>query len=182
MCIKHSPVRVNVRGYKRDDCTVIAIGNSLGLSYDLSRKILQTGSYRDGVFSFRKKQPRTKNEFIRQSIVEMICEALSVETLRFERSNAKKRTSLGEFAKDNDKGIYIALVDSHLATVIDGKVVDTWDSRKRKMIAAYKVDVEKAHKVIYELAKFYRMTSNEHFIKEHTIKIMNKQIMAQVAA
>lgn len=176
MYITHTPDRVAVKGYKRDDCTVIAIGNSLGLSYDLSRKILQTGNYRNGTFTFRKRSPRTKNEFILQRHVQMICEALSVQTTKFETSNMKKRTSLGEFAKENNKGTYIALVDSHLSTVIDGKVIDAWDSRERKMIAAYKVDIDKAHEVIYELAKHYRMTSDKHFIKKHKQEILSQAV------
>lgn len=172
MYITHSPKRITLKGYKRDDCTINAIGNSLGLSYDLSRKILQVGISINNRFSFFVRSPRTKIEFTEQSNVEMICKSLSVKVERFETSNHKKRTSLAEFAQENNEGIYIALVDSHLVSVIDGKIVDTWDSRDRKMLFSYKIDVTKAHDKIYELAKFYKMTSNEHFIKEHKRKIL----------
>lgn len=177
MYITHSPKRITIKGYKRNDCTVNAIGNALGLSYDLARKVLQVGQYRNGEFSFYKRSPRTKQEFTRQSHVQMICEALSVKTQNFERNNSKKRVTLEQFAKENNESTYIALVDRHLVAVIDGKVVDAWDSRKRKMIAAYEVDIKKAHSVIYGLARFYKMASYEHFIKEH-----KKEILSQVAA
>lgn len=176
MYITHTPKRITLKGYKTDDCTIIAIGNALGLSYDLARKVLQVGSYRNRVFSFRKRNPMTKDEFIRQNHIEMICRALSVRSERFEINNRKKRTTLEEFAKENKKGVYIVLVDRHLVSVMNGKIVDTWNSTKRKVISAYEIDTERAHKMIYDLAVFYRMTSNEHFVKGH-----KRNIIAQAA-
>ena len=32
MYIKHSPARITIKGYKRDDCTINAIGTALGIS------------------------------------------------------------------------------------------------------------------------------------------------------
>lgn len=57
MYITQTPERVYVKGYKRDDCTVIAIGNALGISYDLARKALQIGVCNSEGFTFRKSNP-----------------------------------------------------------------------------------------------------------------------------
>lgn len=174
MYITQTPERVHVKGYKRDDCTVIAIGNALGISYDLARKILQVGVYSSEGFTFRKRNPLRKDQFIRINHVKDICQSLSVRRVLFQRFDESKRISLGEFAKSRNEGVYLALVDHHLAAVIDGKVVDAWDSRKRKMIAAYKIDIETAHERIYELAKFYRMANDKHFIKKSESELLNK--------
>ena len=52
MFIKQSPERITLKGYKRDDCTINAIGNAAGLSYDLARKVLQTAIFHRNVASF----------------------------------------------------------------------------------------------------------------------------------
>lgn len=36
--------------------------------------------------------------------------------------------TIGEFAEDNPYGIYVVGTGSHVATVIDGKIYDAWDS------------------------------------------------------
>lgn len=175
MFINNSPKKIKVQGYKRDDCTVRAIGNALGLSYDLSRKILQVGCYYNEQFSFLKKGPLTKLEFTSQPHVEKICGALSAKTIQFERSGAKPRTKLRDFAKDYNKGIYIVLVDRHLTVVMDGNVVDSWDCNDRNVVAAYRIDLKKSYDTIRDLAKFYKMHSTEHYVKGNKKKILDKE-------
>ena len=186
MYIKHSPERITIKGYKRDDCTINAIGTALGLSYDLSRKILQTGVYYNGQFSFIKSNPRTKDAFTQRHHVKRICEALSIdrnvyisdEELRERKARSSYRytkdNSLKRFADSNPEGVFIVLVHCHLVAIIDGKIIDTWDSSKRAVEVAYRVDVDQARKTIAELAKYYQMSSDEHILEEHIESILNK--------
>lgn len=163
MYIKHMPEKVTVKGYKYDDCTVIAIGNALGISYDLSRKILQTvGVLVDGKLTFRKQAPRRKDEFTLENRVNAICSSLCKSKKKFPRDSKENRVKLKEFAEKNKKGLYIALVDGHLAVVVNGEIVDTWDSGERKIICSYKIDVSEAHSKISNLSKFYKMNNKRH--------------------
>lgn len=186
MYIKHSPERITIKGYERDDCTINAIGTALGLSYDLSRKILQTGIYYNGQFSFIKSNPRTKNEFIQRHHVKRICEALSVdrniyisdkELLERKAKDScryNKENSLKKFADSNPKGVFIVLVHCHLVAIVNGQIIDTWDSSKREVEIAYRVDVDKAREMIAELAKYYKMDSDKHILEEHIDFILEK--------
>lgn len=171
MYIKHTPNKVAIKGYKDNDCTVIAIGNALGISYDLSRKILQTVYSRrvtkHGELPFRTENPLAKEHFILQMHVQKVCRGLSVEEIKFEPFEREKRITLRKFAKDYNEGIYLALVDRHLATVIDGQLIDTFDSSSRKMIAAYKIDLPFAHETIKGLAKYYKMDNKKHIFQDH---------------
>lgn len=183
MYINHSPKRITIKGYKRDDCTVNAIGSALGLSYDLARKILQTGKYYNGEFTFAKSKPRTKLQFTERNHVKRICAALSVdsnvyisdEQLSKLNGRAPRRTknnTLAKFAEDNPNGIFIVLVKGHLTTVIDGKIIDRWDSSQKVVEIVYRIDVNKARNTIAELASFYRMDSQEHILRNHVKSIM----------
>jgi hypothetical protein len=42
--------------------------------------------------------------------------------------------TLADFCKDYPKGTYVVCFDGHVATVIDGKVYDSWDSRNETPI------------------------------------------------
>lgn len=184
MYIKHSPERITIKGYKKDDCTVNAIGSAIGLSYDLSRKILQTAVYYNGKFTFVKSKPRTKDSFTRRGHVKRVCEALSVdnhiyitdselrERMKSKQHSHVKGVKLRDFARSNNEGIYIVLVRGHLAAVINGKIVDTWDSGGREVEIAYKIDVDHARRTIADLAKFYRMDCDKHIKKDHVSKIL----------
>lgn len=186
MYIKYSPARITIKGYKRNNCTINAIGTALGISYDLARKILQTGVYYNGEFTFVKSNPRTKMAFTKRSHVKRICEALSLdrnvyitdEELRQRRMKGIRKNpddnSLKRFAECNPEGIFIVLVRSHLVAVINGKIIDTWDSSDRAVEIAYRIDVNEARETIAELAKFYRMNSKEHLLDNHIEKILNK--------
>lgn len=174
MYIKHSPERITIKGYKRDDCTINAIGTALGISYDLARKILQTGIYYNGEFTFAKSNPRTKEAFMQRHHVKRICEALSIDRNVYISDEELSDNSLKRFAECNPEGIFIVLVRSHLVAVINGKIIDTWDSSGRAVEIAYRIDMNEARETIAELAKFYRMNSEEHLLDNHIEKILNK--------
>lgn len=172
MYIKRIPTKVAIKGYKDNDCTVIAIGNALGISYDLSRKILQTVYSRrvtkHGELPFRTENPLAKEHFILQMHVQKVCRGLSVEEIQFESFEKEKRTTLGKFIEDYNEGVYLALVDRHLATVIDGQLIDMFDSSSRNMIAAYKIDISFAQETVKGLASHYKMNNSKHIFQDHT--------------
>lgn len=193
--IKSAPHRVSIKGYKGSDCTVNAIGNTLGISYDLARKLLQTGNFEDGKFSFRMKSPRTKNEFTQRTNVKNILRAIStdycvylsdkeiqkkIQNKKRITSDIKKtgRQSVNKFAESNPKGTFIILVFGHLTAVIDGVLVDTWNCGDYAVEIAYRINVPKARKVIKGLASFYKMDSESHFIKNHKKTLLSKPMQA----
>lgn len=176
--IKRAPVRVAIKGYKGEDCTCNAIGNALNISYDLARKILQTGEFeRDKGFAFYKRNPLKKAELMRVSHVKNICEALTVNSISFKEGafascqSTESQVSTGgeitlsEFAMSHPKGTYIVLVKGHLACVKNGAILDTWDSSDQVVNTAYEVDLKHAVKTIKDLAKHYRLLNKKHIQK-----------------
>lgn len=172
MYIYKAPERVSLKGYVRDDCTINAIGNTLGLSYDLARKVLQTINFSDDGVTFRKKSPRTKYEFAVKSNVERVCSGLSVRQEDHKAASQingqrNKEMSLKDFTIKYPVGVFIVLVERHLVAVINGKIIDTWDSSKLIVEKSYMIDINKGRDLIKDIAKFYRMTSNKHIIENH---------------
>lgn len=181
MFINHSPERITVKGYKGNDCTMTAIGNAAGLSYDLARKVLQTAIFPNGKMSFVKKGPRTKHQFSMRGHVKRVAQELSVNKIEYVSDIEVNRhyknpqsdvPTIREFAKEYNKGIYLVIVKNHIAAVIDGKLVDTWDSGERLVEVAFEIDIKKAQSTVADIAKFYRMTSDEHILKNHKESIL----------
>lgn len=182
--VKMQPERISIKGYKRNDCTINALGNALGLSYDLARKVLQTVHFdKHNNLTFRKNEPRTKTQFSSRMHVKNVIVGLSVDKKEYIKDidilghysgKAVKSITLGEFAKSHQKGVYIVLVKSHLTTVIDGVIIDTWDSSKRVVEVACEMDINKAQKAISSVAKFYKMDSNKHIKKQKRLVIKRR--------
>lgn len=185
MFINHSPERITVKGYKRNDCTMNAIGSAVGISYDLARKVLQTAIFSPRKeMSFVKSKPRTKAQFTGRGHVKRLAQALSVDKIEYISdmdilAHYKKpkagAPTLKEFANEYNKGIYLVLVKAHLVTVIDGAIVDTWYSGERIVEVAFEIEPKKAQKTIAEIAKFYRMDSDQHILKDHHKAILKKK-------
>lgn len=165
MYITKSPTKVSIKGYKGDDCTINAIGNALNISYDLARKVVQTGRYFNEKFDFHKDVYRTKKEFTESYCIKNICDALSDGTLTL----LYRGIPFSEFAEERPEGTYILMSKDHLASVVNGKLVDTWDSSKEVIEFAYIIEIEKAREAIAELAKYYNMNTDKHFCKELNI-------------
>lgn len=178
MLVKFRPSRIKIKGYKRNDCSINALGSALGISYDLARKVLQTAVYvKKGEISFLKKRPRTKSELSSKRNVIQVCEAICEDRAVFTAPKSKacssrrakhlghRDNSVGKFAKSNASGIFILLTDTHMLTVIDGKVIDTWDSTDLVVEIAYRVNIDKARQSIANLAKFYKLASESHMIE-----------------
>lgn len=158
MYIKKSPKRVSIKGYKKNDCTIRAIGNVLGISYDLSRKILQTGDF-DGINFYYKNTLKKKSEFIKESNVEKICEALSCRT---EDLYGETPVKFNDFALTHNDGIYLILSKGHLSTIINGNIVDKWDCSNEVVSKVYKVDLKRSIERITPLAIFYKLNTSKH--------------------
>lgn len=162
--IHKEPSKIGIKGYKKNNCTMTAIGNALGISYDLAKKILQTYMWtsitRDKIF-FREKDPLFKSEFTKQRHVHNVCSALAVETVEF-----REDITLSEFVKKNERGIYLVLVERHLTVVKDGEIIDTWDSSRRRVISSYKINIDCARTLINPIAEFYEIDGEDHISKE----------------
>lgn len=180
MLVKYQPKKIKVKGYVNNDCTINSIGAALGISYDLARKLLQTGVYKNkGEIDFYRRNPRTKVEFSMRSNVVRICEAICqdknvfiteeerrqrLRLSRQVRGLGNNENSVSKFAKHNSKGVFILLAHGHLISIINGVVVDNIDSTNMAVEIAYRINVVQARNVIKELAKFYRMSGPEHYV------------------
>lgn len=180
MLVKYQPKKIKVKGYVNNDCTINSIGAALGISYDLARKLLQTGVYKNkGELDFYRRGPRTKMEFTMRSHVVRICEAICqdknvfiteeerrqrLRLSRQVRGLGNNENSVSKFAKHNSKGVFILLAHGHLISVIDGVIVDNIDSTNMAVEIAYRIDVKQARNVIKDLAEFYRMSGPEHYV------------------
>ena len=184
MFIKQSPERITLKGYKRDDCTINAIGNAAGLSYDLARKVLQTAIFhRNTTMGFVESKPRTKAQFIMRSHVLRLCRHLSVDDEWFMSdeetyslytyNKAPKNTiTLKDFANEKREGIYIVVAKGHLSVVTNGKIIDTWDSGHLPVEGVCKIDVKRAQSAVMDIANFYGFNSDKHIIKNYEEKLL----------
>lgn len=169
MLLINEPERIKVKGYKSNDCTVNAIGNVLGVSYDLSLKALQTVRPERGndVLDFSVSYKRTKSDFTERAFFIKFLSALSEE---YKSLRAKKMT-IEKFAEEYNKGDYVVVTESHAVTIIDGIIIDAWDSRKEVATIYFKIDVASSRRKLKSLSKHYKLDSDEHFVKFRKNKI-----------
>lgn len=170
MYINTSPERITVKGYVRDDCTINAFGIALGLSYDLSRKLLQNGTNERNKLTFRQRN-RNKNEMSSAHHIESMCSLVSVEEIDLIGKGIKAKT----FAEDHSEGIWLVIVNRHILAVVEGNIVDTWDSSMKSVRTAYKVDLEDAREIAKQLAEHFNMPLNKHFVDNHVEKIFKEK-------
>ena len=191
MILDMQPHRLNIKGYKRSDCTVISLGNALGISYDLSRKVLQTATGMQGNLVFSKNTTKTKEFFTRRNNILGLLGALSEDFNVFikteeldEKMKANKKykgkgdssNSLAKFAEVNNEGVYMIVVYGHLVTVVDGIILDSWDSSERAVEVAFRIDVDNAREKIKDLAVYFNMDKKEHYRDvRQDVKITSKK-------
>lgn len=48
--------------------------------------------------------------------------------------------TVGEFAEENDKGIFLVTMPNHITVIIDGTIYDTFDCSNRMMRCAWYID------------------------------------------
>lgn len=54
--------------------------------------------------------------------------------------------TVGEYAEDHPRGVYVLGLGGHVVTVVDGTVFDTWDSTNCPVIFVWKRDRERRRK------------------------------------
>ncbi len=115
------------KGLIVEDCVVRAISTAFNAGYvetrrDLNRikKALGFNSYKDHNFLY---------EYLKE-----------YKRLIFKAECGKKRLKLDGFAKEHPKGTYIVAVRKHVVAVIDGTILDTWDSSYLTVYTAWKIE------------------------------------------
>lgn len=151
------PKRVNIKGYKDDDCVINALGNALDISYDLARRILMNGvgipnQNRIGISSRNKTKEELSDDITIIPILRVISE---------------HRVHLGYFVQTPRDvcelpGVYIGATDGHLLSVKDGRVHDTYDSRSERLEYLYKIDYRKGRDVAIKFIEHFNMKKEEH--------------------
>ena len=105
----------NPSGKNAGDCTVRAIAKATGMSWQEAYLALAIQGYLDGDMP----------------------SANAVTTAHLKKNGFRRRTipdecpdyyTITDFCKDHPKGTYIIGTGSHLTTVIDGDLWDSWDS------------------------------------------------------
>lgn len=154
------PTTVNIKELKKDDCTIVAVGNALNISYDLSRKLFQSFKEKNNdKIIFNKTGMLKLQEMRLMSHVKLVCRSLCKNTLHTRPGGVTVNT----FSKENPKGIFLVMCSTHLTLVKDGDIYDTWDCGSSNFVTAYEIDVDSAREKLYSLAKHFKMDNNNHF-------------------
>lgn len=114
----------NPLGNQVNDCTVRAISLATGRTWDNTYEELST---------FAQAQGMMLDE------VRYIDEYLDRKFEKVYGWNEVEKITVGDFMKQNPHGIYLITMAGHITCGMDGCIYDTFDSRQRKVWAAYKV-------------------------------------------
>lgn len=114
------------KGLKVKDCMVRAISTAFDKDYletrrDLNRatKELGYGHYSDHNFIF---------DYLK-----------NYDRLLFKAQAGKPRVKLAEFAKEYSKGTFIVSLRKHVVAVVDGYILDSWDSCYLTVYTAWRI-------------------------------------------
>ena len=55
-----------------------------------------------------------------------------------ERRPAPPHTTVNEFARTHRNGVYLLGLNSHVVCIIDGTILDTWDSGEKEVLYYWK--------------------------------------------
>lgn len=112
---------VNPNGKRINDCVTRAIKNVSGLEYATIRKKL----YHTARLLGCEKLCWTCYMFFIQ------------EVLGYRAVNCDNMT-VGEFAMTHTQGTYLVRIEGHLTSLVNGKIMDTWDCSNRLCTIAWK--------------------------------------------
>lgn len=110
----------NVLGNSVNDCVVRAISLAENKTWDETYEELSDIAQREGI---------------------LLDDVNFVENYldkRYKRMCHYSKT-VGEFAQEHKRGIYLITMEGHITTVIDGILYDTFDCRHRRMWCAWEV-------------------------------------------
>lgn len=116
--------------YEKNDCTVRAVSNSMGLPYETAHNILrQYAGRRKGkgipFFLFIKKE-QVKNMFLKEHNISYF----EVPTDRL--------STINRFCQERKQGTYLILVKGHITVVRDGVVLDL-GAKNWRILTAWRV-------------------------------------------
>ena len=114
MWVEYNP---NPTGRHVGDCAVRAIAKALGIDWEEAYALISSNGYAMGDMPSSNSvwgAVLRQHGFYRKSIPNTCPDCYTAE----------------DFIKDNPKGIYVLGFGTHVATVIDGKLYDSWDSSK----------------------------------------------------
>lgn len=114
MWVEYNP---NPTGRRVGDCAVRAIAKALNVDWESAYAMITTGGFQMGDMPSSNSvwgAVLRQNGFYRQAIPDSCPDCYTAE----------------DFANDNPKGTYVLGFGSHVATVIDGNLYDSWDSSK----------------------------------------------------
>ena len=110
----------NARGNFVNDCTIRAISLAEGKSWDETYKELSEIAQINGII------------LDDVNFIEPLLDS------RYKRACFKSK-SVGEFAEEHPRGVYLITMQGHITCCIDGTIYDTFDCRNRKMWCAWRV-------------------------------------------
>lgn len=110
------PYNANPKGNRDVDCTVRAISVALGQSWDRTYAEVFLEGYiakRMPVSNSVWRSYLRRKGFVREVVPDTCPDCYTVE----------------DFADDHPHGVYLIGCDSHVVCIVDGNVIDTFDSR-----------------------------------------------------
>lgn len=114
MYVEYNP---NPTGRKVGDCAIRAVAKALNIDWENAYALIALNGYQMGDMPSSNSvwgSVLRQNGFYRKSLPESCPDCYTAE----------------DFCKDNPKGIYVLGFGTHVATVIDGNLYDSWDSSK----------------------------------------------------
>ncbi len=109
------------------DCVIRAISTAFNKNYLETRKECNLAKRELGYESY------TDHDFIYDYLKKC-------EILKFKATKGEARYKLCEFANDHPRGSYIVKVRHHVVAVVEGVVLDTWDSTYLTVYTAWKIN------------------------------------------
>ena len=107
----------NPAGRNVGDCSVRAVSVALGVDWETAYEMIAEAGYRMGdVISSNSVWGAVlrQNGFYRYAVPNTCPDCYTV----------------GDFADDHPKGVFVVGTGTHVVTIMDGVVYDSWDSRK----------------------------------------------------
>ena len=114
MWVEYNP---NPTGRRVGDCAVRAVAKALNVDWESAYAMITTDGFQMGDMPSSNSvwgAVLRQNGFYRQAIPDSCPDCYTAE----------------DFINDNPKGTYVLGFGSHVATIIDGKLYDSWDSSK----------------------------------------------------
>jgi hypothetical protein len=111
----------NPYGIEEEDCVTRAITLASGLCYfDISNKLKLTA------------------ELLGCEELCVCCYDFLIENvLMFRKVEIDRDMTVGDFAQQHPRGIYLLRMEQHITTLIDGKLYDLWDSSDKEITHAW---------------------------------------------